>query len=240
MYFTEPLIRGIFVQRYKRFFVDAVIYDTGEQVVAHCANPGAMTGLCIPGATVWLLKNDDPKRKLKYTWEFIELLCGTLVGVNTMTPNRIVQNVLEQGGLSVFSQYRTIKREVQCRGGSRLDFLLTQTGLPCCYLEVKNVHLVRKQGVSEFPDSVTKRGTKHLESLSNSVRNGDRAALLYVVQRNDCRSFKVAEDIDKEYGKAYKNALEVGVEMFAVSCKVIVHEDGRGEIKVETMLTVSN
>jgi sugar fermentation stimulation protein len=113
VYFTEPLIRGIFVQRYKRFFVDAVIYDTGEQVVAHCANPGAMTGLCIPGATVWLLKNDDPKRKLKYTWEFIELLCGTLVGVNTMTPNRILQNVLEQGGLSVFSQYRTIKREVK-------------------------------------------------------------------------------------------------------------------------------
>ncbi|WP_332716585.1 DNA/RNA nuclease SfsA [Pelagibacterium mangrovi] len=210
MRFPSPLIRGTLVKRYKRFLAD-VILESGEAITAHCANPGAMTGLNMPGLPVWLSKSDDPKRKLAHSLELVELPTG-IVGINTAHPNRIVAEALAARAIPELAAYDCARPEVRYAEKSRVDFLLTGEGLPDCYLEVKNVHLVRDAGLAEFPDSVTLRGARHLADLARMVREGHRAAMLYLVQRADCTRFALAADIDPAYAAAFKAARAQGVE----------------------------
>ncbi|MBN16427.1 DNA/RNA nuclease SfsA [Pelagibacterium nitratireducens] len=210
MHFSGPLTRGTLIRRYKRFLADVTL-ETGDIVTAHCANPGAMTGLAMPGLPVWLSKSDDPKRKLAHSLELVELPTG-IVGINTAHPNRIVGEALRARAIPELAAYDGIRPEVKYAEKSRIDFLLTGQGLPDCYLEVKNVHLVRAAGLAEFPDSVTTRGARHLADLARMVGEGHRAVMLYLVQRGDCTQFTLAADIDKAYARAFGEARAAGVE----------------------------
>ncbi|MAN78421.1 DNA/RNA nuclease SfsA [Pelagibacterium flavum] len=210
MHFPSPLVRGMLIRRYKRFLADVTL-ETGEILTAHCANPGAMTGLAMPGLPVWLSKSDDPKRKLAYSLELVELPTG-IVGINTAHPNRIVGEALRARSIPELGAYDGIRPEVKYAEKSRVDFLLTAEGLPDCYLEVKNVHLVRAAGLAEFPDSVTTRGARHLADLARMVDEGHRAVMLYLVQRGDCTQFTLAADIDRAYAAAFRDARSAGVE----------------------------
>ncbi len=218
MRFPDPLIRGRLLRRYKRFLSDIEL-DNGEIVVAHCANPGSMTGLKDTGAPVWLSPSRNPKRKLKYSWELIQV-DGHMVGINTAWPNRIVEEAVAAQMVPELAGYPSMRREVPYGRNSRIDLLLEAADRPPCYLEVKNVHLKRSAGLAEFPDSVTKRGTKHLRELSEMARQGARAVMFFLVQRGDCASFRVAADIDPDYDRALHAALDHGVEVLCYSCRV--------------------
>lgn len=210
MYFDSPLVRGTLLRRYKRFLADFAL-ASGERVTAHCANPGAMTGLAEPGLTGWLCHCPDPRRKLAWRWELVEDSAGGLIGINTQNPNRLVAEALAARSLSECGSYDEVLPERAFGESSRVDFLLRRTGEPDLYLEVKNVHLSREPGLAEFPDTVTLRGARHLEELARVARRGARAAVLYVVQREDCRRFRLAADIDPAYTRAAKVAARDGV-----------------------------
>jgi len=212
MRFQTPLIHGILLRRYKRFLADVRLPD-GREVVAHCPNPGAMTGLCDVGATVWLEPNNDPKKKLKYGWRLVEVDGGVLIGIDTAVPNRVVGEALRAAKVAQLAAYGTVKSEVKYGENSRIDFLLTQAGLPDAYVEVKSVTLRRAADLAEFPDCVTTRGAKHLRELGDMVLQGHRAVMLYLLQRGDCNRFAVAADLDPAYGVAYQAARAIGVEM---------------------------
>jgi len=209
MQFQTPLIRASLVRRYKRFLADIILPD-GREVTAHCANPGAMTGLMTPGVTVWVEPNDDPKRKLRYSWKLIEL-GDDWVCVDTALPNALIAEALAKAQIAELNGFDTIKPEVKYGENSRIDFLLRGGG-PDIYVEVKAVSL-KRDGWAEFPDSVTKRGTKHLAALSEMVDQGHRAVMLYLVQRTDCCRFRLAADIDPTYARAFDLARAAGVEM---------------------------
>ncbi|NIZ61048.1 DNA/RNA nuclease SfsA [Sedimentitalea sp. CY04] len=211
MKFATPLIPATLVRRYKRFLADCQLSD-GTEIIAHCANPGSMMGLAEPGMRVWLEPNDDPKKKLNYGWRLVEHESGHFTGVDTSVPNRALRASLEAGEITELSEYKSVRPEVKYGKNSRIDFLLTQPGLPDCYVEVKSVTLMRQPGLAEFPDSVTKRGTKHLGELATMVRQGHRAVMLYLVQRTDCNSFQLAADIDPTYAAAFAEAQDAGVE----------------------------
>ena len=222
MKFPANLIEGRLLKRYKRFLADVELND-GSIVTAHCANPGSMLGLKDEGMKIWLSESQNPKRKLKYSWELAEVDLGsgrTLVGINTSHPNSLVAEALDQGQIKELKSYPAFRREVKYGQSSRIDFLLTKDKAPDCYLEIKNVHLMREDGLAEFPDSVTKRGARHLQELSDMVREGHRAVLLFLVQRDDARKFKLARDIDPDYGAAYDAAIESGVEFLCYKCDV--------------------
>ena len=210
MRFQTPLVPGTLLKRYKRFLAD-VRLDDGREVTAHCANPGAMTGLNEPGVRVWLEPNDDPKKKLNFGWRVSELGGGHWAGIDTAVPNRVVKEALEAGRIAELAAYRTIRPEVKYGQNSRVDFLLRQDGLPDLYLEVKNAHLSRAPGLAEFPDSRTERGAKHLHDLAEVAQNGARAVMLFLVQRTDCDRFSLAADIDPNYAAAYEMARQAGV-----------------------------
>ncbi|MCF6273309.1 MAG: DNA/RNA nuclease SfsA [Rhodobacteraceae bacterium] len=210
MKYAQPLIRAVLIRRYKRFLADVTLGD-GREVIAHCANPGAMTGLATPGTALWLEPNNDPKRKLRYSWKLAEI-GGALVGIDTALPNKVVGEALRAGMVSALSAYKTVRAEVRYGENSRVDFLLTQAGLPDCYVEVKSANLCRRAGLVEFPDTVTKRGAKHMEALAAMVAEGHRAVVLYLVQRSDCEAFAVADDIDPAYSVAFTKAHKAGVE----------------------------
>lgn len=222
MRFPSQLVEGRLIKRYKRFLSDVELL-TGETVTAHCANPGSMLGLAAPGSRVWLSKSDNPKRKLAYSWELIEVDLGrgpTLVGINTSSPNGAVAAAIEQGLIPELSGYASMRREVRYGRGSRVDILLEHESRPPCYVEIKNVHLMRAAGLAEFPDSVTARGAKHLAELSRVVAAGARAVMVYFVQRGDAEAFALAEDIDPAYAAAFRSAASAGVEALAVTSVV--------------------
>lgn len=221
MQFPSPLIPGTLVKRYKRFLADIVLAD-GSAITAHCANPGAMTGLNTPGLPVWLSKSDDPKRKLAYSLELVDLPTG-LVGINTAHPNRIVAAALKAGRIAELAAYTGVRPEVRYGEKSRIDFLLTDDGLPDCYLEIKNVHLVRTPGLAEFPDAVTARGARHLNELAAMKDKGFRAVMLYLVQRMDCSAFAFAADIDPAYTAAFDAATARGVEALCYTTDISRH-----------------
>jgi sugar fermentation stimulation protein A len=221
MLFQSPLIRGALIKRYKRFLAD-VRLDDGRLVTAHCANPGAMTGLDAPGLTVWLSTSDNPARKLRHSWELVETDMGrgpTLVGVNTSRPNAIAAEAIQSGAIPELPAPGRLRRETRYGENSRIDILLETAGQPACYVEVKNVHLMRRPGLAEFPDAVTARGAKHLRELAQMKRQGFRAVTLFLVQRGDAEVFQLARDIDPAYGKAFDEALAAGVEMLCYGCK---------------------
>ena len=222
MRFSAPLVPATLKRRYKRFLADVVLPD-GSEITAHVANPGAMLGLNAPGARVWLSKSDNPKRKLAYSWELVEVDFGTgleLVGVNTGHPNSLVAEALAAKAIEPFAQYSGIRREVRYGKNSRVDFLLEGAGLPPCYLEIKNVHMMRTPGRAEFPDAVTTRGAKHLDELAAVRKTGARAAILFLVQIGSAQSVSLAQDIDPAYKKAFDRALHEGVEAFALRCRI--------------------
>jgi len=213
---------GRLIQRYKRFLADVTL-DTGETVTAHCPNPGSMMGLKAPGSRCWLSHTDDPKRKLKYTLEVMEA-DDTLVGINTNRPNKLAEAAILNGRIPALSGYDTLRREVKYGVNSRIDLLLEDPNRPSAYVEVKNCHLRRSPGLTEFPDSVTTRGAKHLGELSEMVRQGHRAVQLFIVQRNDCDVLSPADDIDPAYAQALRDAAAAGVEIIAWACAISVEE----------------
>ena len=232
MLFPSPLLRGTLIQRYKRFLAD-VLLDTGETVTATCPNTGSMKGLTTPGSTVWLSTSDSPTRKYRHTWEMIEHDIGAgpvLVGINTGHPNKILSESIGAGLIEPLVGYGSLKREQKYGRNSRIDILLEDRppeagllkvgGKPACYVEIKNVHLMRKAGLAEFPDSVTERGAKHLAELADMVAEGKRAVMVFLVQRADAKSVALARDIDPAYGAAFDKAVAAGVEAIAVRCRL--------------------
>lgn len=219
MKFQKPLIAGRLVKRYKRFLADVVLDEDGSEVTAHCANPGSMLGLKEPGARVWLSESDNPKRKLRYSWELIEA-DDTLIGINTSHPNKLVEEALLAGRVPALSGFQVLRREVKYGKNSRIDILLEGAEGRLSYVEVKNVSLMREPGLAEFPDSVTARGAKHLAELSDMVSEGHRAVLVFLVQRPDCDQLSLARDIDPTYAVAFEAARGAGVETFVIGCAV--------------------
>ena len=218
MDFPSPLARGVLVSRYKRFFADVVL-DDGTQVTAHCPNPGAMLGLNTPGLPAWLSRSDDPKRKLAHTLELVEA-DGGLVGINTMHPNRIVAEALAAGAIPEVAGYATHRREVRYGLNSRVDFLLEEPGRPPCWLEIKNCHLRRTGTLAEFPDCVAARSLKHLRELTAMVEVGERAVMLFVIQRTDCDAFAACAELDPAYARGLTEAAAAGVEVLAYGCEI--------------------
>jgi len=212
------MARGVIVQRYKRFFVDLVL-DDGRAITAHCPNPGAMLGLKDAGLAAWVSWSGDPKRKLAWTLQLVEVDGGP-VGVNTLLPNRLVAEALAADALPELSGYAVIRPEVKYAEASRVDFLLTHPDRPPCWLEVKNCHLSRTPGLAEFPDCVAARSTRHLGDLAARVEQGDRAVALFVVQRTDCDAFSACAELDPAFAKALDRAADAGVEVLVYGCEM--------------------
>jgi sugar fermentation stimulation protein A len=217
-----PLYPGHLIKRYKRFLAD-VRLDSGEALTAHCPNPGAMTGLQDPGSRVWLSRSDNPKRKLSHTFELIQTP-GGLVGINTGHPNTIVAEAIAAGAIPALAGYASLRREVKYGEKSRIDILLDDPARGKCWVEIKNVHLKRDDGpnpgAAEFPDSVTARGARHLDEMTNQIRAGDRAVMVYLVQRMDCERFCVAGDIDPNYRDALARGMAAGIEAFCFDTEI--------------------
>ena len=216
MEFTKSLLKGKLIKRYKRFFVDVKMNK--EIVTAHCPNTGSMKGLLEGGNEVYLLKHEDPKRKLKYGLEIIKAK-KNLVGVNTHMANKIVSHGLSKNLIKELKNSDFIKPEVFFNKDTRFDFLIEKKKQKI-FLEVKNVTLFRKEKTAEFPDAITSRGSKHLLTLINAIKKGYKAYLLFLVQIQNMENFKIASDIDSEYYKNYLNAKKAGVNFLAYRCKI--------------------
>ena len=197
-----------------------MVLPDGTEIVAHCPNPGAMTGLAGPDLYCWLEENDDPRRKLNHGWRLVELPGGHWACVDTGQANRIVKEALAAKVLPDLSRYTTIRPEVRYASASRVDFLLTEPGLPDAYIEVKSVTLRREGDLAEFPDSVSARGARHLDDLADMVCAGHRAVMLYLVQRTDCTHVSVAADLDPTYAAAFASAMDAGVEVMCFDCTI--------------------
>lgn len=224
MNFDQPLVNGTLLRRYKRFLADVKL-DNDEVVVAHCTNSGTMKSCIEEGADVYLSPVNDPKRKTRFTWEMIQIN-GNWVGVNTSNPNRLAFEAVSNGQIVGLDMYNVVKREVTWED-SRFD-LMAQSDAETCFIEVKNVTL--KEGDwALFPDAVTTRGKKHLETLVRAKLAGFRACMLYIVQRADVIRFAPADSIDPEYGKTLRWARENGVEIFVVRAIVSPHKIEIGE-----------
>ena len=211
-YRLPQLVKGKLVRRYKRFLAD-VEMETGEVITAHCPNSGSMRGCAIEGAPVWLSVSDNPNRKYPHTWELIQAP-ETLIGINTMVPNRLVKLSIENGLIPELKGYETVRSEVKTSDHTRLDLMLESPERQSCYIEIKNCTLV-ENGVAMFPDAVTTRGQKHLRELIDLAAQGFRAVIFYLVQRTDARIFRPADGIDPAYGKGLRTAVESGVEILA-------------------------
>jgi len=215
MKFQAPLLEGILVERYKRFLAD-IRLSSGEMVTAHCPNSGSMMGLKDTGNSVRLSVSTNPKRKLKYTWEMVKS-DGVWVGINTNYPTRLVAESFQLGQIPEFVPYQSLRREVTS-GNSRLDLYFTGAHR-ALWVELKNVTLVSR-GIAQFPDAATTRGQKHVRELTELCRRGERAAILFVIQREDVECFTPADAIDPEFGRLLRKAAQQGVSILAYSWKV--------------------
>ena len=231
MKFTKSLIKGKLVKRYKRFFADIKLNQ--ETIIAHCPNTGSMMGLLDEGNDVFVSKNDDPKRKLKYTLEIIKVK-KNLVGVNTHFANKIAFHGLSNNLVKEVKNTDNIKPEVFFDKETRFDFLVEKDNQKT-FVEVKNVTLSRKDKLAEFPDAVTTRGSKHLKTLIAATKKGYKTYLLFLVQIQGVTDFKIAKDIDKEYYENYKLAKKAGVKFLAYRCKI-----SSKEIKIEKKIKIIN
>ena len=229
MEFTKALIKGKLIKRYKRFFADIELDK--EIVVAHCPNTGSMKGLLEEGNEVFISKNDDPKRKLKYTLEIIKVN-NNLVGVNTHFANKIAFHGLSNNLIKEISNNDSIKPEVFFDKETRFDFLIEKNKQKI-FVEVKNVTLFRDEKIAEFPDSVTTRGSKHLKTLIEAIKKGYKSYLLFLVQIQGVEKFKIARDIDKEYYENYLLAKKAGVIFLAYRCEI-----SSEEIKIKKKLNI--
>jgi sugar fermentation stimulation protein A len=221
-----PLQRGTLILRYKRFLAD-VRLDDGRLVTAACPNTGSMLGLCTPGSLVWLSQSDNPTRRYPLTWELVQADLGRgplLVGINTGHPNKLVAEAVTAGRIRALAGYPTLRREVKYGRNSRIDLLLECATKGLCYVEIKNVHLSRRHGLAEFPDSITARGVKHLAEMSEMVRQGHRAVMVFLIQRSEAGRLALARDIDPAYGAAFDAARSAGVEAIALRCRVSTEE----------------
>ena len=215
MNFENKLISGLFLKRYKRFFVDIKIDN--QIVTAHCPNTGSMYGLLKTGNKVWVTKSNNPKRKLKYTLEIIEDN-KSKVGVNTHFTNKIVLHALQNKLIKEFKDISEIKPETKFGKNTRFDFLIIKKKSKI-FIEVKNVTLSRKRGLAEFPDAVTTRGLKHINELTNAEKKNYKTFILYLVQRDDCETFTIAKDIDPNYANALKKAIKNNLNILCYDCK---------------------
>ena len=231
MEFTKSLIKGKLIKRYKRFFTD--IQLDKEIVTAHCPNTGSMKGLLDKGNEVFISKNNDPKRKLKYTLEIIKVK-KNLVGVNTHFANKIAYHGLSNNLIKEISNNDIIKPEVFFNKETRFDFLIEKNKKKI-FVEVKNVTLFRDEKIAEFPDSVTSRGSKHLKTLIEATKKGYKSYLLFLVQIEGVDNFKIAKDIDKEYYQNYLLARKAGVIFLAYQCKI-----NSKEIKIDKKIKIIN
>ena len=227
MKFTSALIKGKLVKRYKRFFTDVKVNNS--IFTAHCPNTGSMMGLLDKGNEVWISKNDDPKRKLKFTLEIIKAN-NKLIGVNTHRANRIVEHGLNNKLFEEFKSIKLIKAEFKFSSDTRFDFLCDKN-----IIEVKNVTLVRNNGLAEFPDAVTSRGSKHLIKLINSIKKGYKPYVLFLTQIQGINNFRIAKDIDSTYYKEYLDAKKSGVSFLAYRCSL-----NSKEIKIEKKIKITN
>ncbi|MCB1383765.1 MAG: DNA/RNA nuclease SfsA [Notoacmeibacter sp.] len=218
MDFTSPLMPAILLRRYKRFLADVRLED-GTELTCAVPNTGSMMGLSDPGMRVWLSRSDNPARKYAHTLELVEA-DGGLVGINTGLPNRLVEEAIGGGLLPGLDAYAQLKREQRYGTNSRIDILLEDAERGRAYVEVKNVHLMRRGGLAEFPDTVTARGVKHLDELAAMAAEGHRAIMVYLVQRGDCDRFRLCGDLDPAYAAAFARASQAGVEAFALGCTI--------------------
>ena len=228
MKFEKKLLQGTLIKRYKRFFVD--IKHQNRTIIAHCPNSGSMLGLLKAGNKVWFSESDNPKRKLKYTLQIIEI-DNKLVGINTHLTNKIILESLKEKKIQSLNKFTKIQPESKFSSNTRFDFLISNSKEKC-FLEVKNVTLVREKNIAEFPDAITSRGTKHLNELVIAKKKGYQSYLLYIIQREDCNFFKIANDIDEEYKIAYNNALKNGVKILCYDCKL-----SNEEIKINNQIS---
>lgn len=218
MHFNS-LVQGTLVKRYKRFLADVEL-NSGELVVAHCPNTGAMTGCAEPGWRVWLSPSNNPKRKLAYTWELAQTDNSDWIGINTQNANKLVSEALTKGVITELLGYPTVQAEVKFgEENSRVDFLLTGKDKPNCYLEVKSVTLALDEK-GFFPDAKTERGRKHLRELASIAQQGQRAVLLFCVQHTGIQSVSIAKHIDEKYAQEWERAKEAGVEVFCYSTNI--------------------
>ena len=231
MEFTKSLIKGKLIKRYKRFFVDVKLDK--EIVTAHCPNTGSMKGLLDKGNDVYLLKHDDPKRKLKYSLEIIKAK-KNLIGVNTHMANKIVEHGLNANLINELKNNDSIQSEVFYNKETRFDFLIEKKKQKS-FIEVKNVTLFREKKTAEFPDAITTRGSKHLLTLIDAIKKGYKSYLIFLVQIQNMENFKIAKDIDEEYYKNYLIAKKAGVNFLAYRCSL-----SSKEIRIEKKLKIIN
>ena len=215
MNFENKLIPGLFIKRYKRFFVDIKINN--KILTAHCPNTGSMYGLLKEGNKVWISKSNNPNRKLKYTLEIIEDK-KSKIGVNTHSANKIVLDALQNNLIKEFDEILEIKPEVKFGFNTRFDFLITDRKNKI-FIEVKNVTLSRKKALAEFPDAVTSRGLKHINELLKASQKNYKIYLLYLIQRDDCNSFTIAKDLDPNYASALVKAVKNKLNILCYDCK---------------------
>ena len=231
MKFTKALIKGKFVKRYKRFFADVKVNKS--IITAHCPNTGSMMGLLNENNDAWVSKNDDPKRKLKFTLEILKSK-NNLIGINTHLANKLVLEGLKNNSFLEFKNLENIQPEVFYNKETRFDFLVSKENNKS-FIEVKNVTLIRDNKNSEFPDAITTRGSKHIKTLIEASKKGYQCYVLFLVQISNCKYFKIAKDIDKEYYENYKYAKKVGVKFIAYNCRI-----GSKEIKIDKKVKIIN
>lgn len=219
MQFDPPLIPARLLRRYKRFLFDAVL-DDGREITGSCPNTGSMLGLTDPGSRIWLSQHETgPTRKFRHRFELIEV-GGVTVGVNSSMANRFAEEAIRNGMVTGLATFSALKREQKYGRQSRIDFLLSGPDQADTYVEVKNVHFSRVPGLAEFPDTATERGVRHLDELGDMVEAGHRAMMLYLIQREDCHSMAIANDLDPVYAAAFARARRRGVEVTAVNCRI--------------------